>query len=287
MAKGENVVNWFAAVLVVAMLITVAALATVVASNEQLQKDKNASSARAEMASTLGKGQAAVQKEILKINSLITGMAQSCGQLGLNGSVVRAQMRLLMVADPFLDSIITVDRNGIVIAAEPSSIRHIEGMNLSYSENIALCLSTRLPVMGNVIQPAQGGLGVPLDVPVFDQSGMFQGAVNTLFNVSALLSSVLTPLTAGTPYTWWSMQTNGTLLYDSEGADTGHNIFGPEYAGYPQLQALAWTMVNQTAGYGQYSYTTAPSSQVVNKECFWCPIGYLGTSWRLVIAQRL
>jgi hypothetical protein len=288
LAKESNLVNWFAAVLVVALLIAVAASAALYASNQQLQADKNAASTQAQMAAALNQGQAAVQKELMRISALLTGLSQNCTEMGLSGPAVRAQLNLTMAADAFITSAITVNAAGIVMAAEPASIEHIVGMNLSSSENIALCLSSRLPVLGNVLQPAQGEAGAPMDLPVFDRSGTFQGAVNALCNVSALMSASLPQYSAGTSFTWWAMQSNGTDIYDTDQAQIGMNVLGPEYADFPQLQALVWKMVNQTAGYGTYSYySTLASGQVVTKECFWAPTGLFGTSWRVVIVHRL
>jgi hypothetical protein len=286
MAKESNLVNWFAAVMVVGMLMLVAVSAALYVSNEQLKKDKDAASAQAEMTSKLISGQAAVQRELLRVHALVSAIAANCTTLGLNGTEVRAQINAAIAADHYLQSMIVFNAAGIVQVGEPARLHGMEGMNMTFKDNVALCLATKQPVLGNMVVPVVGDTGVAMDVPVFDQAGVFQGAVNTLMNISALMAGAVAPLSMGTQYSWWVMQMNGTVLFDSEGVDTNQNLLGPEYAGFPQLQALAWTMVNQTSGQGKYSYTM-PSSQVVNKECLWCPIGLLGNSWRLVIAERV
>jgi hypothetical protein len=287
MAKEGNLVNWFAAVMVVGMLMLVAVSAALYVSNEQLKKDKEDAISQADMTSTLINGQAAVQREILRVHSLLSGIAANCTTLGLNGSEVRAQINAAIAVDPYIQSMITFNAAGIVQVGEPARLHRMEGMNLTFKDNVALCIATRQPVLGNMVVPVVGDTGVAMDVPIFDQAGVFQGAVNALMNVSALMAGAVAPLTVGTQYSWWSMQMNGTVLFDSEGVDVTRNILSPEYAAFPQLQAIAWTMLNQTSGYGKYSYTAMSGSQVVSKQCFWCPIGLLGNSWRLVITERV
>ena len=86
------------------------------------------------------------------------------------------------------------------------------------------------------------------------------------------------------------MQTNGTLIYDPDPEQQGHNLFtDPLYADYPEVQAFAQEVANQQSGYGTYRYYNTnlnnADKEVISKEAYWTTIGIYDTEWRLVIVQ--
>jgi hypothetical protein len=273
---------------VVALLLSVTASGVLLSSNAQLQSERNSSSTRLQMTTALGEGQMAVQNHISRLNALVTGLSVNCTQLGLNGTTLRAQINATMAADSCILSMITFDTHGIVIAAEPASNHFMEGINLSYSDNIARSLATKMPFMSDVLQPLHGPAGVALDIPVFDTAGVFQGGVSALYSISALMNGTLPTLSTGMPFTWWSMQLNGTEIYDTDPLQIGQNNLGPATDPFPQAKALSWRVVNESYGYGSYSFfVNMDTQQVVTKECYWSTVGLHGTQWRLTIVHRL
>jgi hypothetical protein len=279
--------NELAAVLVVALLLTLSAAAVLYTNNEQAQKDDSAASIRLTMNSILRNGQMAVENEIWKIRNLTVDLALMLRSTGMNSSEARMAMNLTMAQNEFIIDILTYDTNGIVLAAEPEEYRTIEGVDLSSGPKTMEALLHKVPVMSDTFVAREGVWGSGYGVPVFDGNGSFMGGVSTLYSASKLMNATLPGISAGTGFTWWCMQLNGTLVYDTDTAQVGLNqLNGREYYDYPELVAISWRMVNESSGYGVYHFLkTLNSGQMITKECFWTTVGAEGIQWRLVLVH--
>jgi hypothetical protein len=279
--------NELAAVLVVALLLTLSATAVLYTNNEQVQKDNATAATRLTMNSILDKGQLAVENEIWKIRNLTVDLALMLRTTGMNTSEARAVMNLTMAQNPFIIDILTYDTKGIVLAAEPEEYRAIEGVDLSGGPKTMEALLYKVPVMSDTFVAREGVWGSGYGVPVFAADGSFMGGVSTLYSASRMMNATLPQISAGTGFTWWCMQLNGTLVYDTDTAQVGLNqLNGPQYSAYPELVALSWEMVNQSSGYGVYHFLrTLSSGQEITKECFWTTVGAEGIQWRLTLVH--
>lgn len=278
--------NSVIAVLAVALLISVAVSVTLVSSNSQLSSDKTTTATRLQMNIILEKGQMAVQSEIERVHDLTADLALELRSKGLNGTEVRAELNRTLASCPFLIDISTYGPNGIILAVEPEQYRSFEGTDVSgYAETQKL-LTYKMPVMTNAFFATEGAWGALYACPIFDQDGVFIGAVSVLFDVAHLMNGVLPQLSVGTPFTWWSMQMNGTEIYDTHLETIGDNLLtDPEMAPFTQLRAMCWRMVNETCGYGTYSSASMTGAAVLNKECYWVSVGSEGIQWRLVLTH--
>jgi hypothetical protein len=102
------------------------------------------------------------------------------------------------------------------------------------------------------------------------------------------MAATLPTLAQSTGFTFFCMQSDGFIIYDVDPNDVGTNLFSSYYADFPSLQALGWRMVNESTGYGTYSYYDSQQShQVVNKECYWTTVGAHSVTWRLIIVHRM
>ncbi|HSV42545.1 MAG TPA: hypothetical protein VLH13_03940, partial [Methanomassiliicoccales archaeon] len=241
------------------------------------------------MNAILSEAQMAVQRELKKIDALMQNASMRLSPLGLNGTLVREELNSTFVLDPYLMNIITYDRHGVVMTAVPSNYLFMEGMDLSYADNVALMLTKKMPIMTDVLLPLDGNDGAVLAAPVFDEDGLFVGAVSALFSPSRLMNGTLPQLAADTGFTFWCMQSDGIDIYDTDASQIGMNIInGTDYQDFPEVQAIGRRMVNETSGYGTYSYLISLGSQTtVEKECYWTTVGAHGIAWRLAVVHRL
>lgn len=278
----------FTAALALALLLTTFASMVMVSLNVQLTSDQAAATTRLQMNSILDRGQMAVEKELEKVRNLTFDLALRLRATGLNGSAARAEIDATLASNPYAIDVVTFDTHGIIQAVQPEQYRYLEGEDLSGGNKTKELLLFKVPTLSNTFASRGVERGSGYACPVFDPDGVFLGAVSTLFNVSALMNAVLPQLTSGTGFTWWSVQLDGTEIYDTDVTQIGQNlIYGPDYVAFPQVQALGWRLVNETAGYGSYSYLYSPTSlHIVNKECYWITVGAEGIQWRLALAHR-
>ncbi len=277
------------AILAVAILLMASLSVLLLTSNAQLSKDSSTSSTRLQMNTMLEEGRVAVEREIEKVRNLTYDLALKLRPLGLNGTEAREAINTTMALNPYIIDILTFDTHGIVQAIEPERYSYIESVDLSSGNKTSELLLNKVPTMSNTFQSREIERGSGYACPVFDTEGRFIGAVSTLYNVSALMNALLTPLAAGTGFYFWCMQSDGVNIYDVDAAEIGMNlIHGEDYAAFPQAQAVSWRMVNESTGFGSYSYFQSLGSQtVVNKECYWTTVGAETITWRLVIVRVL
>jgi hypothetical protein len=279
----------FTAALAAALLLTTVASLVMVNTNAQLSVDNSTNATRLRMNIILENGQNAVETELAQMRNLTFNLALSLRDTGLNGTAARAEINATLALNPYAIDVLTFNTSGIIQAVEPEQYRYLEGVDLSGGDNTKELLLYKVPTMSNTFASRGVVRGAGYACPVFDQDGVFLGAVSTLFNVSTLMNAVLPQLASGTGFTWWSMQLDGTEIYDTDATQIGNNLlYGPDYVAFPQVQALGWRMVNATSGYGSYSYLFSPTQlHLVNKECYWGTVGAEGLQWRLVLVHRL
>jgi len=253
-----------------------------------MNRDKAASATKLHMNSILNMGQGAVQKEIEKVRNLTYDLALHLRTIGLNGTLAREELNQTLASNPYAIDILTFDRKGIVQAAEPERFRYLEGVDLSKGNKTAEQLLYKVPTMSNTFASRGIARGSGYACPVFDSEGLFIGAVSTLFDTAVLMNTTLPALTAGTTFTWFAMQLDGTEIYDTDPSQIGLNsLTDPTYANFTQLVDLGLRAVNGTSGYGTYTFTADLSTrQVVSKECFWTTIGAETIQWRLFLVHR-
>jgi hypothetical protein len=256
-----------------------------VASNNE----NNQTLARLDMQDILGH----VQSEVnLQLGQLDHSMLVACSQLAttdLKGVEARAILFNLAANSSFIVNACTSDLRDIILAVEPSQYSSIEGEDISGQEQNLMLHETLRPVMSTMILLVEGFYGVVMVAPIFDANQALVGALSIVIQPYELLKAAIGPNIDGTPFAMWTMQTNGTLLYDPDPVQQGKNLFtDPIYQDYPTVQAFAAQVTDNADGYGTYQYhENTVTGKVVNKEAYWTSVGVYGTEWRLVILNVL
>jgi hypothetical protein len=224
-------------------------------SSAPAQEDDASAPIRLKMSNLLSKAQMDAQLEIMKVDSLVKDLSLRLAGKGLNSSEMRSAMNEMLVQHPCLVSMITFDPKGIVLAAEPASFHALEAIDLSQSPNVAEMLATWMPVMSDVFQPQRGPAGSAISMPAFDRDGKFIGSVSALFSVPAMMNAILPRLVEGTGFSFTILQRDGKIIYDTDAEQIGMiTTHGDDFAGFPQLQALAARVVKNPTGWGTHSY---------------------------------
>jgi hypothetical protein len=273
-------------VLVVGIVVLAAVSAVLLSSNSMMNSENAAQATKLQMQSTLGRAQMAVQTELMKVKVAMANASQSLAAYGLIGVMARINVNNTVNSNPYFVNAFTFDPYGIIHSPMPLAYQSMGGKNISTAGFVQQLLSTKMPVMTDVIT-TEGVTGAMFTVPVFNSDGLFLGGVCGTFNASKMMNDVLGPLAAGTQFSFWSMQKNGQVVYDTDESQIGTNILTMDYSDYPALGALVWKIRNETTGYGAYSYVASHHTQnIASKQCFWATVGSEGIAWRIVLVQQ-
>jgi len=245
-----------------------------------------------EMQNRLDQVQAQVKGELQTLDQMLLDACIDLSSTGLTGTQAREVLSNVVANNSLIVNAATADANDILLAVEPSSYKNIEGQDISVQEQNLYMHQTMRPAMSNMIPLVEGFPGVVMVAPVFDANNQFIGSLSFVIQPRVLIEKYVTPAIADGLYSMWSMQLNGTLIYDPDPEQQDKNLLtDPIYVDYPEVQAFTHQVAEQHTGYGTYSYydknLSDASSKLVNKEAYWTTIGLYNTQWRLVIVYTL
>jgi hypothetical protein len=273
-------------VLIVIMSISLASNAYQWITNLSPSKQTN----KEEMGTILINAQAAINAELLRLDSLLSNACQQLSTTGLAGPEAEKILNDLYTEESeIIVNAATADKNDILLAVQPSTYSNITGQDISDQEqNIEMHKAMR-PALSNLIPLVEGFPGVVMVSPVFDTNQQFIGSLSIVFHPYQLVHPIVKDSAKGI-YTIYALQSNSTLIYDANSEEQGKNIFtDQEYQGYTELQTFIHQVLDTQSGYGTYSYfdDLVASRPLVSKEAYWTTIGIYNTDWRLVIAHNL
>ncbi|MCW4010529.1 MAG: hypothetical protein NWF05_07915 [Candidatus Bathyarchaeota archaeon] len=274
--------------LAVVLIISLGVSLYLVNQNLSLTDERNTTTTQLEMNTLLSQGQVAAEAELTRIGSSEVYASQQLSTTGLQGNQAHAVLSALAANSTFIIDAGTQDLNSIMLAVEPSQYSNAEGksvgeqkwLNPNPNGAITPCMTPVIPLIENMT-------GIAMASPVFVDGSMI-GTVSVIFNPAELLNAKLAPLLQGKSYEFVVMQPNGQILYSTNPAEEGTNIFtDSSVAGSTELLTVWHQIADQSSGYGTYLYNLSGVSQVTHKECAWTTINAYGQQWRLTIIYAL
>jgi branched-chain amino acid transport system substrate-binding protein len=278
--------------LIAALILAVAVNVYQYTLNLEVSKQKNEASAQLEMKTRLSQVQSEVNGEL---QSLDEALIIACGQLsvtGLTGAQANAVLSGLVANNSLIVNAATADAKDVLLAVEPKNYSGIIGEDISGQEQNIHMHQIMRPVMSNLIPLVEGFPGVVMVAPVFNTDNRFIGSLSIVIQPRALIEKYVTPTIADGQFSMWSMQLNGTLIFDPDPAQQGKNLLtDPIYTDYPEVQAFTHQVAVEKSGYGTYNFfdknLNDSSGRVISKEAYWTTIGVYNAQWRLVIVHFL
>ncbi len=244
--------------------------------------------ARADMLTTLMELQGRVNGELGKLDATGAVAARELGTAGLSGPAADEILNSVLEENDAVGTAITINRDGIVMAARPDSAAGLIGADLSYQPVVAETFATRQPVLTGLVPLDEGGFAALLEYPVFDDTGRMIGIASLSFQPADLVRPLEHEVLEKTPYTMMIVQPDGVTLYDPDPGEIGRNtLTDPLYAGFPEIQAIARQAAGNWSGSGTYRFAATGSATIVQKETFWTTVGIHGTEWRLFITRMV
>jgi hypothetical protein len=232
--------------------------------------------------------QKTVQLELDNLDSDLSGTASKLAGTGLSGPEVRQILNELCSKHPFIIDSCTADIAGKMITVAPEAYSNYEGSDISTQDPTVKFKETKEPMLSQVFTAVEGMDAVVLMWPILSEKGDFIGSLSALFKPETLLAMVAEPILKGTGIALNVMQLDGLNIYDSEGADTGKNLFtDPSFQPYKELVELGSRIAAEESGSGSYTFISQTTGKAVKKQVFWASAGLHGTAWRLVSVQEV
>ena len=223
-----------------------------------------------------------------ELGNTLSHAAKETGKLGLHNE---AEIRKLLQKNyndgkPHVINSAFIDGKGMMKMIEPDQYRKYEGSDISQQEAVIKMLKTKKPRMGNLFLAVEGIKSVDIECPVFSKGQQFLGSVSVLVKPDELIRSVAAAIEKDAGVHCWVMQKDGVILYETDPAQTGLNIFSDDlYKNYPELIALGKRMVKEKKGKGFYTFQALGTKSIVKKQAAWKTIHFFNNDW-IVVAYR-
>jgi hypothetical protein len=225
-----------------------------------------------------------------KLGKTISLVARETGQTGLNNEI---EIRKLLQKNyndgrPHVIDSTFIDSKGVMKLIEPDKYRSYEGSDISKQEAVITMLKTKKPRMGNLFLSVEGIKSIDIEHPVFSKGKQFLGSVSMLIKPDEMIRSVAAPIEKDLGVKCWVMQKDGVILYETDPAQIGLNLFtDPLYKDYQELIALGKKMIKQKEGKGFYTFQVRGTKNIVKKQAVWETIHFFNNDWIIVVYREV
>ncbi|HOP46611.1 MAG TPA: hypothetical protein PK874_03015 [Desulfobacteraceae bacterium] len=223
------------------------------------------------------------------IGDTISHAAEEAGKAGLNGeNQIRKILQYCNAGRPYVFDSAFIDSKGIIRFIEPEQYRQHEGADISDQDVVVNVQNTKKPCMGSLFVSVEGIKSVDIAYPVFSKESQHIGSVSMLVNQDKLIRSVAAAVEKELDVRSWAMQKDGTLLYETDSARTGLNLFtAPLYDGYPELKELGRRMMKESEGVGFYTFILHGTKEPVKKRAVWRTVRFFNNDWIISVYKKI
>jgi hypothetical protein len=232
--------------------------------------------------------QKAVQSELDNLDRDMSAAASELSRTGLSGPEARQILNRLVSKYTFIIDSCATDVAGKMVTIAPDAYSGYEGTDISTQDVTVKFNETKKPMLSQVFTAVEDIDAVVIIWPIVSESGGSTGSLSALFKPETLFATTAGPILEGTGIALNVMQLDGLNIYDSEGNETGKNLFtDPSFQPYTDLIALGHRMVAEESGTGSYTYISQSTGKTVKKQVFWASVSLHGTAWRLASVHEV
>jgi acetolactate decarboxylase len=221
-----------------------------------------------------------------KLDMLDNDMSKAVANLAavpLNGPEARQILNDLYSRHPGIIDLVATDAAGTMVTFVPDSYQKYEGRFVGNDEKMKNFNRDKKPVLSPMFRTVEGVDAMVIMWPVSSEKGVFTGSLSALFRPDQLFPREFAQVAKETGVEFILLQSDGLILYNSDGTETGKNLFtDPLYQPSAELIALGRTIVAQESGSGPYTFISHETGQQVKKQAAWVSAGLHGTNWRLL-----
>jgi hypothetical protein len=239
------------------------------------------------MLHSLGITQGTIAKDLSAIDLAVTKGAVEIGQNGIEGGPALATLSGMSGSGPAAIDAVTADLNGTIVAIKPDLYHSVIGAGIYNQTHIKRLYEQKIPVMSDLFTTVEGFPAVDIASPVFSPDGKFIGSTTLLINPETLIGRDMPVVTGPDSLEAWVVQTDGTLLFASDGQPAGRNAFiNTGLVKYPDLMYLSGNITTEWEGNAMVTITDMEGNPVT-KHVVWTTVGIRGTEWRIVFDRNV
>lgn len=233
-----------------------------------------------------------LQSKLSNLNNAMRDAAAKIAMSGLQGDDTRTTLNGLCKKYPYLLDCSISDPLGKLITVVPEEYRKLEGTETASTEasrvSMAALAENKTPILSNIFRAVEDADAIVLAWPIVNEKKELVGFINALFKPETLFGEVIAPAAEVRAIKVNVAQTDGMVIYCSNGMETGKSILtDPRYKDYPELLAAGQKVVGQKSGIQSYTYTDDKTGKPVRKTVAWNTIGLHGTEWRVACIAEL
>jgi hypothetical protein len=226
------------------------------------------------------------------LNESLISAANQLSNVDLHGSQADLILSQLNQNSSYIVNSATCDANDIILDVQPSSYSSIVGEDISMqTQNIAMH-QTLKPAMSDVIGLVEGFNGVVMVAPIFDAQNNLKGSLSIVILPSQILKDASNIL-SGAQFRTWTIQTNGTILYDSQnetkiGLPLTFVSFRIGNFSFSGRQNVLRIERNETGNFEYFATVSGTAlGTYVQEQVAWTTVGMYDKSWRLAVIRVL
>jgi len=177
-----------------------------------------------------------------------------------------------------------INTDGIVTAVKPDDYMRFEGKDISDQAQFSKLRKTLKPVTSRLFSSEEGYESIAFQYPIITPQGNWIGAVSALTDITTFVGSVLEPLNkeGAQKYYFTVMQKDGWIVYDSDPAQIGLNLFkNPIYQKQTELLKAGKDFCQKAAGNAVYTASYQKTNYTVKS--MWDTVVLYGTEWRIIV----
>lgn len=185
-----------------------------------------------------------------------------------------------------LYEVVYVDSLGVLKYAEPEQYHSSEGTDISEQSHVKQLFETKQRTLSNIFPLVEGYYAIVMESPIM-KNDKVAGSISPIFKPEDLINSLINEIHNAGVDDFWVMDTNALIVYDTDPAQIGRNIYtDPLYADYPELHEASKTIIAGESGKTKYSFLNKEKNLVVTKDVWWRTSDYYGTKWKFCIVKE-
>ena len=143
-------------------------------------------------------------------------------------------------------------------------------------------------IVSDFYQYQDGGRGLMIITPVYDENGEFDGVLRLSYDIDNLFSGLTGNLKNEYGYTLWAMHTTGLKFYDENTVEIGKYLKSDPSYQTTELQNMVSNVLTNKSGHTSYYFYDTTRGEQTQINAVW-NTAYLGSGkqWRVVLTDNV